>query len=136
MKFALADVVASVVRVAQGHGHDGQDVEEKGGEEESPKPVLIGAGPVSEEKFCLVILKHDLRQWFSNLGAPWGLASLNWGSRYSAKVGGCPRGAFTYLGITEGVRLLGSLGCVASTEPTTTSLMGVRGRGVITVSYS
>ena len=55
MKFALADVVAGVVRVAQGHGDDGQDVEEKRGEEESPEPVLVRAGSESEKNLPLVI---------------------------------------------------------------------------------
>ena len=51
VKFAVSDVVASVVGVAQGHCHDGQDVEEKGGEEKSPEPVLVWAGPERKEKF-------------------------------------------------------------------------------------
>ena len=55
MKFALADVVTRVVRVAQSHGDYGQDVEEEGGEEESPKPVLIGAGSENEKNLQLVV---------------------------------------------------------------------------------
>ena len=41
MQLALADVLPRVVRVAEGDGHDDQDVEEEGGEQKSPEPVLV-----------------------------------------------------------------------------------------------
>ena len=43
VKLALADVLARVVGVAEGDGDDDQDVEDEGGEQESPEPVLIRA---------------------------------------------------------------------------------------------
>ncbi len=56
VKLALADVVACVVGVAQSHCHDGQDVEKKGGEEQSPEPVLVWAGPRDEEKIGFTVV--------------------------------------------------------------------------------
>ena len=45
MELALADVLARVVGVAEGDGDDDQDVEEEGGEQKSPEPVLVWARP-------------------------------------------------------------------------------------------
>jgi hypothetical protein len=45
VELAVAHVDAGVVRVAEADGDDGQHVEEEGGEEQSPEPVLVRAGP-------------------------------------------------------------------------------------------
>jgi len=53
VELAIADVFAGVVGVAERDGNDDEYVEDEGGQQESPEPVLVWARSDIKQKYTL-----------------------------------------------------------------------------------